>query len=171
MSWELPVRVAGCGSPAGDDAVGWEVVRRLRREWRPRAWLELYLIEGGQGLLDLLDGRGTLLLVDALAGGGEPGTIQRFEWPDRRVEVLRLGSSHAIRPAEALDLAAALGTLSSRVVVYGIEQGNLTPQAGLSPAVAAVLPDLVRRICEELDGQVPTEPNAVGTRPGKDERA
>jgi len=28
MSWPRPIRVVGVGSPLGDDAVAWEIVRR-----------------------------------------------------------------------------------------------------------------------------------------------
>jgi hydrogenase maturation protease len=123
----------------------------------------LHLIEGGQRLLDLLDGRGTLLLVDALAGGGEPGAMQRFEWPDRRVEILQPGSTHAIRPAQALDLAAALGVLPRHMVIYGIEGANMEPQGSLSTCVAEAVPILARRIRDELDRHVP-EKLLVGGR-------
>jgi hydrogenase maturation protease len=81
-----PVRVVGVGSPFGDDALAWEVVCRLQREKERGSGIEFHAVEGGQGLLDLLDGRGTLLLIDALSSAAAPGTIQRFEWPDPRIE-------------------------------------------------------------------------------------
>jgi hydrogenase maturation protease len=151
MSWPLPIRVVGVGSPQGDDALAWEVARMLQeqREWGND--IEFHVVEGGQRLLDVLDGTGTLLLIDALAPAGSPGAIQRFEWPDQRVEVLRPGSTHHLRPAEALQLAETLGTLPPRVVVFGIEAASLDPHQGLSPAVAAAVPELVQRIVSELE--------------------
>jgi hydrogenase maturation protease len=110
------------------------------------------MVEGGQRILDLLDGRGTLLLVDAMTADTTPGTIHRFEWPDQRVEALRPGSTHDLRPAEALRLAAALGTAPPRVVVFGIEVERIDPQPGLSRSVTAAVPELVRRLVEELEG-------------------
>lgn len=150
MSGPYPIRVVGCGSPVGDDALAWEVVRQLRAAVGTRPGLELHSVEGGQRLLDLLDGQGALLLVDGLAPQGKPGTIQRFVWPDRRVEVLRPGTTHHLRPPEALHLAATLGLLPARVVIFGIEVESLAPQGGLSAAVAAAVPELVRRIVQEL---------------------
>jgi hydrogenase maturation protease len=149
MSGSLPIRVVGVGSPLGDDALAWEVVRRLQQQdWGSE--VEFHTLEGGQRLLDVLDGRGSLLLIDALAPTGSPGTIQRFEWPDARLEVLRPGSTHHLQPAEALRLAATLGLLPARVVVWGIEGESFDPSSALSPAVAAALPELGQRILTEL---------------------
>jgi hydrogenase maturation protease len=150
MSWPHPIRVVGVGSPLGDDALAWEVVRILRERPALQPGTEVYLVEGGQRLLDVLDGRGTLLLVDAVASDMKPGSIHRFEWPDQRIEALRPGSTHDLRPAEALRLAEVLGIAPSRVIVFGMEMENFGPLPGLSQSVMAALPDLVGRLMQEL---------------------
>lgn len=148
MTWPCPVRAVGVGSPNGDDSVGWEVIRGLGH--RPN--IEAYTVEGGQRILDFLDGQGTLVLIDALVTGGLPGRIHRFEWPDARIERLRPGSTHQVSPAEALQLARVLGIAPARVIVFGIEPEIIRPQQGLSPCVQAAVPKLVERITAELDG-------------------
>lgn len=148
MTWPRPVRAVGVGSPNGDDSLGWEVVRCLGQ----RQDIEVFTVEGGQRILDILDGQGTLLLIDAMVAGGLPGTIHRFEWPDARIEGLRPGSTHQMNPAEALQLASVLGIAPDRVIVFGIEPEVITPQPGLSPCVQAAVPELVGRITEELEG-------------------
>ena len=150
MSWPRPVRVVAVGSPLGDDAVGWEVLRALRLQIGDRPGIELHAVEGGQGLIDLLDGRGTLLVVDAVVTGAVAGTVHCFGWPEPRVETLRPGSTHQVRPAEALRLAGTLGLLPPQVVVYGIELERLDPHVGLSPSVAAAVPVLAERLATEL---------------------
>ena len=150
MIWPHPIRVVGVGSPHGDDALAWAVVRDLREQQGLPPEIEFYMVEGGQRILDLLDGRGTLFLVDAVGASTGPGTIHRFEWPDQRVEALRPGSTHDLRPAEALRLAEALGIAPPRVVVFGIEGATIAPQSGLSQAVLAAVPQLVRRLAAEL---------------------
>ncbi len=150
MSWPHPIRLVGVGSPQGDDALAWEVVRNLCA--RPE--IEVYLVEGGQRIFDLLDGCGTLVLVDAITAGTRPGTIHRFEWPDNRVETLRPGSTHDLRPGEALRLAAVLGIAPPRVVVFGMEVESLTARTGLSPAVTAALPRLVGCLVAELERMI-----------------
>jgi len=146
-----PIRVVGVGSPLGDDALAWEVVRKLRERLEAsHPGIEFHAVEGGQRALDALDGRGTLFLVDAVAGGGTPGSIHHFDWPDQRVEALRPGSTHHLRPAEALRLAAALGILPPRVKVFGIEAESFDPGSALSPSVAAAVPELVGCIRKKL---------------------
>ncbi|MBI3463459.1 MAG: hydrogenase maturation protease [Planctomycetes bacterium] len=147
--WD-PIRVVGCGSPVGDDALAWEVLDRLRAASLPEG-VELHAVEGGHQVLDVLDRRGTLILVDAVCSGEQAGTVHRFEWPDTRLQTLRPGSTHSVRPAEALQLAATLGLLPSRVIVFGIEAATMEPGAGLSPDVDSSVPIVVRRILEELE--------------------
>jgi hydrogenase maturation protease len=151
MTWLGPVRVVGVGSPVGDDALAWEAVRQLQRirEWA--SVIEFHAVAGGQGLLDLLDACGTLLLIDALASDVTPGTIWRVEWPDPCIEFLRPGTTHHLRTAEALQLAATLDLLPPRVVIWAVAGKSFGSQAGLSPAVAAAIPELVERIIAELD--------------------
>jgi hydrogenase maturation protease len=152
MSWPRPIRIVGVGSPLGDDALAWEIVQNLRQQQGLPSDLEVYMVEGGQRILDLLDGRGTLFLIDAIAAGTRPGAIHRFEWPHPRIETLRPGSTHDLRPAEALRLAEALGIAPPQIVVFGIEVENLDPQAGPSQSVRAAVPELVQRLVQEWEG-------------------
>ncbi len=147
---QSPIRIVGVGSPWGDDAAAWEALRQLQERQDLAREIEVHRAHGGERILDLIDGRGTLLLVDALAAGTAPGTIHRYEWPDPRIGALRPGSSHDFGPAEALQLATALEIAPPCVVVFGIEVENVGLQHGLSPAVAAAIPELVRRILASL---------------------
>jgi len=149
VNWPRPIRVIGCGSPHGDDAVAWQVVARLRNE-KPALDAELHSVSGGHAMLNLLDGTGSLVLIDAVSAGTESGTIHRLDWPTARAEVLRPGSTHALRPAEALQLASSLGLLPSHVIVWGIEVTGVQPGLGLSRPVAEAVVLLARRVVEEL---------------------
>ncbi len=149
MSLPRPIRLIGVGSPHGDDAVGLEVIRRLRELAVVQAGVELRVAQGGQCLLDHLDGLGSLVVIDA-AAGDRPGTIHRLEWPDPRLQRFRPASTHGLGVAEALDLAAVLGVLPSAVVVFGVEATSLEAGHGLSAPVAAVIPELIERIRAEL---------------------
>jgi hydrogenase maturation protease len=125
----------------------------LQRQEKWGNEIEFHTVEGGQRLFDFLDGRGTLLLVDALASQAAPGTIERFEWPDPRIEALHPGSTHHLRPAETLQLAATLSVLPPRVVIWAIAGESFTPNSTLSPAVAFAVPELVGRIVAELHAE------------------
>jgi hydrogenase maturation protease len=150
MDWPEPVRIIGVGSPMGDDAVAWEGVSNLRGRVGELAGVEFHAVGGGERLLDLLDGKGSLLLIDALAGAAEPGVMHRFAWPDPRLDILQLGSTHGLRPAETLQLAAVLGVLPRKVVIIGIQVTTCKTGAGLSAAVAAAIPEVVDCVVAEL---------------------
>jgi hydrogenase maturation protease len=150
MSWPRPLRVVGVGSPWGDDAVAWEVVRQVQREKEWGNEIEFHVVDGGQRLLDLLDGCGTLVLVDALASGEVPGTLLRLTWPDARLEALRPGTTHDLRPAEALRLAATLDLLPPQVLILAVARECFSSQPGLSSTVAAAVPDLVEKLLSVL---------------------
>jgi hydrogenase maturation protease len=154
MNGPSPIRVVGVGSAVGDDAVAWEVVRRLREHPDCPADAALYTAHGGQRILDVLDGRGTLVLIDAVMSGEIAGTIHRLEWPDPRIESLRPGSTHDLRPAEALRLAVALEIAPPRIIVFGIEVGTTVVASGLSPEMMAAVPQLVNQLVEMLAGQL-----------------
>ena len=107
-------------------------------------------------VLDLLDGAGTVVLVDAMRttdGARDPGAVVRAEsGPDGLPATLRSSlSSHGLGLAEAVGLAAALGPVP-RVVFLGVEVGDVRAGRGLSPAVDAALPALVEAIVREAGG-------------------
>jgi hydrogenase maturation protease len=146
VSAVIPVRVIGCGNPdAGDDAVGLVAVRLARA----RLPDDVEVIEAGPAfrVLDLLDGAGTVVVVDALRttkGARPPGTVVRAEaGPEGLPASVRSSlSSHGFGLAEAVGLAGALGDVP-RVVIHGVEAGDVTIGASLSEPVAAAIPALV----------------------------
>ncbi len=150
MSLPRPVRVVGLGSASGDDALGWEVVDRLKTMVQPGTGVELHRIESGQRLLDLLDGKGSLVVIDAVRAGGPVGRIYRRTWPGTGLEGLRPVSTHGVGLAEVLALAATLGLLPAQVIIHGMEAGETTSESGLSPTVAMALPRLVEQLVGEL---------------------
>jgi hydrogenase maturation protease len=134
-----PVRVVGVGSPHGDDAAGWQVVRALRENHSEMPGVSFAEVDSGHRLLDLLDGRGTLILVDALMDGSPCGTVHRLAWPDDRIECVPHGSTHFLGVSAALKLAQNLGLLPPCVVIIGISAASIEPHGGMSqPMISAV---------------------------------
>ncbi len=146
------VRIVGCGNAgAGDDAAGLVAVDLARPLVPPD--VEVVTAPTALHVLDLLEGAGTVLLVDAMrtmGGGRDPGVVVRAEsGPDGLPVTLRSSlSSHGLGLAEAVGLAAALGPVP-RVVFLGVEVGDVRAGRGLSPAVDAALPALVEAIVRE----------------------
>jgi hydrogenase maturation protease len=142
------VRVLAVGSPHGDDQVGWEALRQLRRQLP--AGVVAAAVADPLGVLDWLDGCACLVLVDACHSGAPPGTVVRLAWPDDRLAGRANPSSHGFGVAEVLALAEALGRLPPRVVLMGVDAAACQPGAALSPPVRAALAELTRRVLEEV---------------------
>jgi hydrogenase maturation protease len=161
--------VAGVGNIfLGDDGFGVETVRVLATHQLP-AHVEVVDI-GVRGVhlaYQLLDGYDTLVLVDATARGGDPGTLYRIE-VDSPGDIAPQGpvlDGHHMSPDAVLALLETLcsgtgGTPPGRTVVVGCEPASLEEGIGLSAPVAAAVTEAVRVIQEIVrESQSP----AVGT--------
>lgn len=145
--------VAGVGNVfLGDDGFGVEALHRLARARPGRDADGTDFVDVGIRGLDLayrmLDGYRTVIIVDALARGAQPGSVCVL---DATAEIggagVRTGvvDGHGMDPAAVLALAGSLhagmgGTLPERVYVVGCEPERVEESMGLSPAVTAALP-------------------------------
>ncbi|WP_290901659.1 hydrogenase maturation protease, partial [Ferroglobus sp.] len=73
----------GVGNPlAGDDAIGIEIVKRLKKLKLPR---EVDVVEGGTlsfQLINFFDNYDKIVVVDAVKSGKKPGSVVRIEMKD-----------------------------------------------------------------------------------------
>jgi hydrogenase maturation protease len=147
----------GLGSPHGDDQVGWLVAERLDAGPPPgwavrRATVPL-------DLFDWLGGIGRLVLCDACTGGGRPGQLHRWRWPDATIAgLLRPLGSHDFGLQDVLRLADTLGELPPETVLWGIEigpEGELCDPSPWLDAVATAAADAIR-----ADTESRSEPGA-----------
>ena len=129
--------VVGIGQhAAGDDGVGLVVARALAARG-----IETRESADASVLLPLLEAGRRVVVVDAVTGGGAPGTVSRLD-----AGALASGpaplSSHGIGVAEALALAHTLygAACVARVEIVGVAiERPAGPVFGLSPAVAAAV--------------------------------
>ena len=155
--------VAGVGNIfLGDDGFGVETVRRLAEERLPEhAEVVDIGVRGLHLAYQLLDGYDTLVLVDATARGGAPGTVYLIE-PDAAGGIESQDApldGHRMSPDAVLSLLETLcsGTGASpprRTLVVGCEPACVEEGIGLSPPVTAAVPEAVRLIMGVLrDGK------------------
>ncbi len=114
--------VAGFGNVLrGDDGFGVEVVRRLQQSGgAPEGTVFLEVGTGGIALAqELLTPCDRLVIVDAMARGGPPGSVYVLHVED--VEAPRSVDMHMAVPGRALGLARALGALPPEVFFVGCE--------------------------------------------------
>ena len=118
--------VAGFGNVLrGDDGFGVEVIRRL--EATATLGDDVGLMEVGTGGIrlaqELLTPYEQLIIVDAMARGGTPGSLYvlEVESVDSTAEV----DLHLAVPSRALSVAKALGALPSHVFIVGCEPAEV----------------------------------------------
>lgn len=135
----------GLGNPLyGDDGAGIEALRLFEARYRCPPGLEV--VDGGtQGLplLGIIEDVPALVIVDAVVGQAEPGTVVELEAADLvGGSGLKL-SEHQVDIREVLALAAWRRRLPVRLRLVGVVAGRLGPGVGLSEPVRRALPQLV----------------------------
>ncbi|MFD4138678.1 hydrogenase maturation protease [Streptomyces sp. NPDC058572] len=154
--------VAGIGNIfLGDDGFGVETVRLLAEHQLPDH-VEVVDI-GTRGVhlaYQLLDGYDTLVLVDATARGGEPGTLYLIEAATPgTVEPDGVPlDGHGMSPDTVLALIGTLcagtgGTPPRRTLVVGCEPACVEEGIGLSPQVTAAVPQAVQMVTDLVQHQ------------------
>ncbi len=157
------IKVIGVGNEwRGDDAAGLLVARRLKEDRLPRVRISECLGTVSD-IQDAWKDAAGVIVVDAVVSIGPPGAIYRFDahGGGMPVELSRSPSSHGWGVAEALALSKVFQELPQFLIIYGIAGKNFDPGRGLSPEVAAAIPEAVRRLKQEilawLGGTPPTE--------------
>lgn len=104
-------------------------------------------------LMAALDGHSEVVIVDAM-DGDTPGRIHRWIWGETPPEKFapRL-SSHTLPLFSILELMEQSKRLPERVVVYAVEGKEFGWGQGLTPEVESAMPELARRVEEELARQ------------------
>jgi hydrogenase maturation protease len=142
-----------------DEGIGVRVVEEFDRRYRVPA--NVRIVDGGtQGLwlMSTIQEADHLIVVDAVLGGGEPGTLYRLERKDLPVGLRAKQSAHDSDLVEALNLCGLMETEPKSVVVIGVQPEDISPYGiELTPAVAAKIDQLLERVVEEL-GQLGVQP-------------
>ncbi|GAA3264411.1 hydrogenase maturation protease [Streptomyces lavendulae] len=165
------VLVAGIGNVfLGDDGFGVEAVRALAAHPLPGHVEAVdFGVRGVHLAYQLLDGYDTLVLVDATARGGAPGTLYLIDASTGEAGPLSPGPAspgaavldgHHMSPDTVL---ALLGTLCAgtgatpprRTLVIGCEPACVEEGIGLSGPVAAAVPEAVRMLLDLLREEEP----------------
>jgi len=141
--------VVGLGNPVlADDGVGIAVAQVLGKRLSGTGVSVTESSWGGMRFLDLLAGHDRAVLVDAIQWRHGPvGTVYCLT-PEEAIPTLRAAGYHDISLGQALALGATLGMhLPKAVVVFAVEVADTTTvREGLSPAVAAAVPEVVQEV-------------------------
>jgi hydrogenase maturation protease len=143
--------IVGIGTRyAGDDAAGLLVAESLQGRSADRAAVITHEGDGASLVESLLTSR-SVVMIDAMDSGAEPGAVRRFNATAQPLPAHTLRhSTHAFGVGDAVELARVLQQLPPRVIVYGIEGRNFQAGDRLSPEVEAAVPGVVERVLEEM---------------------
>lgn len=107
------------------------------------------LIEGGTDGLRLLgpvEETDRLIVIDAMNGGKEPGTVYTVQRDDIPAYYSMKMSVHQLGFHEVLLAAKMRERLPKRMVMFGIQPESLEFGLGLSDAVRAALPEVAEKV-------------------------
>jgi len=147
--------IAGIGNIfLGDDGFGSEVARQLASRQQPEAVRVVDLgIRGFDLAYALLDGYDVTIFVDAMARGGEAGTLYTIEPDLNELEAIDARQAaiepHGMEPMKVLAMVKAMGGQFKRILLIGCEPATLGPeegQMGLSEPVEAAVGEAVRLV-------------------------
>ncbi len=133
-----------------DEGIGVHVANELIKMNLPP---EVTVVEGGTdgfGLLNIITEVNRLIVIDAVKGGGAPGSIYRFDINE--VQSCPSGfktSVHQIGILEVIDLSGLIGK-TPRTTVIGVEPKSLEMGMELSHEIKAKIPKIIELIFEEL---------------------
>jgi hydrogenase maturation protease len=134
-----------------DEGVGVHVAQRMMHMDLPP---EVHVVEGGTdgfGLVSVILEADRMILIDAVKGGGQPGSIYRFDiddcppYPD-----FFKTSVHQISILEVINLSSLIGS-TPRTTIIGVEPYCLDMSMELSPQIEAKVPAIIRLIQEEIE--------------------
>jgi len=146
--------ILGIGSPHGDDRVGWLAIEALDEtlpaaERAAAGVTTLALDRPGLALLAHLHGAQRAVLIDALAGDDEAGTVAVADAAQLRGAAGGL-STHDAGVAEALAMGEALGLLPPELTVVGIAVGSCLPGTASGAAASVAAGRVARRLARWL---------------------
>jgi|GEM_PF-349006 len=133
-----------------DEGVGVHVANELLKMDLPPG---VSVVEGGTdgfSLLNIITDADRLIVVDAVKGGAEPGSIYRFDANEiRSVPSGFKTSVHQVGILEVIDLSGLIGK-TPRTTVIGIEPKSFEMSLELSPEVMEKVPRIIELVLEEL---------------------
>lgn len=146
------VLVLGVGNILfSDEAIGVRTVEHLQQCASLPGNVEL--MDGGTlgiRLMDAIMGCDLLIVVDAVLGGGEPGTLYRLEGEGLRESMSFRDSMHQTDLLDTLITCDLAGNRPEAVVI-GLQPFDYkTMHVGLSPQAEALLPEFCRKAVAEM---------------------
>lgn len=150
----MKIVVLGVGNILlSDEGVGVRAVEEIERRYRLPDSVEL--IDGGTSGMEVMGSLAHadhVLILDAVKSGSAPASLVRLSGAEVPKFFSLKMSPHQVSLADVLATLEFAGESPKNVTVLGVEPESLEYNLGLTPAVAARLPQLVDMAVAELRG-------------------
>ena len=151
----MKIAVMGVGNILlKDEGIGVRVVRQLESEYTFPPYISL--VDGGTDgphLTSLVADFDEIIVIDAVEGGEQPGTLYRFTLDQISFDTTTHLSIHQMGVLEALNEVKLLGK-EPKVTFIGVEPEDITPWGmDLSPVVEEKIPEIIALVLKELEGR------------------
>ena len=148
----MKIAIVGVGNILlKDEGIGVRVVKQLENEYTFPP--DIVLIDGGTDgphLTSLMADFDKIIVIDAVEGGENPGTIYKFTLDQISFDTTTHLSIHQMGVLEALNQIKLLGK-EPEVIFIGIEPQDISPWGmKLSPVIEAKIPELIALVLKEL---------------------
>jgi len=134
-----------------DEGIGVHVANELMKKELPS---NISVVEGGTDgfrLLNVITEADRLIVIDAVKGGGKPGTIYRFNIEDVKNAPTGFKTSvHQIGILEVIDLSNLIGK-TPKTTIIGIEPKSLEMSLELSPEIKEKIPKIIELVLKEIE--------------------
>ena len=133
-----------------DEGVGVHVAQRMMEMDLPP---HVHVVEGGTdgfGLINVIMEADRLILVDAVRGGGKPGSIYRFDIGDCPANADIFKTAHQISIQEVINLSGLIGS-TPKTTIIGVEPKSLEIGMVLTPEIEAKIPAIIRLVMVEVE--------------------
>jgi hydrogenase maturation protease len=153
MNEKAKIAIVGVGNLLlKDEGVGVHIVHALQRGGNLPS--QVQLIDAGTAMFDilhLLEEVDKLVVIDAVKGGGEPGSIYRFSPDEIEFDHLVTTSLHELNLSNTLAMAELLGNKPKSIVIIGIEPQEITLGLELSPKIEGKVEKIIELTLAEVE--------------------
>jgi len=141
-----------------DEGIGVHIAQTMQEMPSPDG-IEMEVVDGGT-LPDVipLEGVDKLIVVDAVKGGGEPGTIYRFHPDDIRTEYGITTSLHQVTLLENLWMMERFGYKPNEVIIIGVEPADINSGLELSAGLQERISRIIDIVMNEVHAGPPDNP-------------
>ena len=147
------IKIIGMGNLLlTDEGIGVHAARALQRVSLPP---NVEVIDGGTSpdVLTYIETADSLVIIDAMDTGDEPGGIYRLPIDDLTPAANGLTSIHEVNLVAMLKTLKLLGGGPRQAVIIGIQPGDLNWGLELSPPLQRRLPQVIQVVIQEINRQ------------------